>query len=200
LFPDSTWGRRVVVTPFGDRPAVPSVVRILALQDGTTLAFDPPSVAPTTTVLSARKFVQFETNASFVVTANRPILVAQFMYGGGTDTDEGDPAMVYEVPVEQYRREYTFLTPATYTHNYANIVGPRGAPPWIDGAAVTAYERPVGQSGLSAWTVELPAGVHRLGSSTANGSLTYGIKVYGTATFTSYAYPGGLDLEVIEPG
>lgn len=44
------------------------------------------------------------------------ILVAQFMYGGGADTDEGDPAMVYEVPVEQYRREYTFLAPATYAH------------------------------------------------------------------------------------
>ena len=40
-------------------------------------------------------------------------------------------------------------------------------------------------------------GVHRLG--TAGGGVAYGLQVYGTAVFTSYAYAGGLDLQIIAP-
>jgi hypothetical protein len=101
------------------------------------------------------------------------------------------------VPVEQYRGEYTFLAPDTYTHTFVNVVGPNGATPTLDGMPVTATPATMGGSGLSVWSLPISPGVHRLGLP-ASG-VAYGLKVYGTAVFTSYAYAGGLDLQVIAP-
>jgi hypothetical protein len=198
LFPDNVWGREYAVTSFIDRPSTPSVVRIMALQANTQLTFDPPSAAPSTTNLGARQFVEFPMMNDFVVRANQPILVAQFMPGEGQDSDTGDPAMVFEVPTEQYRAQYTFLTPETFTHSFVNIVGPMGSPPTLDGAVVAVSPRAIGGSGRVVWSLEVMPGVHTLGL--AGGSVAYGLKVYGTATYTGYAYPGGLDLQVITPG
>ena len=47
------------------------------------------------------------------------------------------------------------------------------------------------------FTVPIPAGAHRLRS---DGARPFGVKVYGVARYTSYMYPGGLDLELITPG
>jgi hypothetical protein len=153
--------------------------------------------SPPGLTLAAGQFVEYTANADTVVTADQPILVAQYMYGQGGETAESDPAMVFEVPVEQYRAEYTFLAPDTYTHTFANIVGPNGAAPTLDGMPVTASATTMGGSGLSVWSLPITPGVHRLGLP-ASG-VAYGLKVYGTAVFTSYAYAGGLDLQVIAP-
>lgn len=197
LFPNVTWGRRYAITMFRDRATQPTRVRIIAQRAATHLTFDPMPAAVTTTTLAAGQFVEFDAMADTVVTADQPILVAKYMFGGGAETAESDPAMVFEVPVEQYRAEYTFLAPDTYTHTFVNIVGPNGAPPSLDAAPVTATATPIGASGLSSWTVMITPGVHRLG--TAGGGVAYGLQVYGTAVFTSYAYAGGLDLQIIAP-
>jgi hypothetical protein len=172
----------------------------MALEGNTQLTFDPPTAVPmgTSTTLAGRQFIEFQTTSDFVVTGSQPILVVQFMLGEGQDTDEGDPAMVYEVPIEQYRTQYTFLTPVSFTHSFVNIVGPTGVPPTLDGTVVSAMPRTIGSSGLAVWAVEVMPGVHTLGVS--GSSMPYGVKVYGTALFTGYAYPGGLDLTVITPG
>ncbi|MBU1245258.1 IgGFc-binding protein [Myxococcota bacterium] len=41
------------------------------------------------------------------------------------------------------------------------------------------------------------AGSHRI--SAPNATIKFGIEVYGFASYTSYLYPGGLDLEYINP-
>jgi hypothetical protein len=43
----------------------------------------------------------------------------------------------------------------------------------------------------------VPAGVHDLRA--ADGRARFGIKVYGVAPYTSYAYAAGLDLAPISP-
>ncbi|MEI8254506.1 MAG: IgGFc-binding protein, partial [Deltaproteobacteria bacterium] len=164
LFPDATWGRRYAITAFRDRATTPSLVRILAQRDATHLTFDPPpATPPATTTLGAHQFVEFALSDDTVVSADQPILVAQFMYGDGATGGEGDPAMVYEAPVEQYRNDYTFLAPDTYTHSFANVVGPNNTPPTLDGSVVTGTPRVIGASGLTAWSVPLTPGVHHLG-------------------------------------
>jgi hypothetical protein len=52
-------------------------------------------------------------------------------------------------------------------------------------------------SGHDVYTLPIAAGAHRLRSPT---SVAFGIKVYGIAEYTSYMYPGGLDLQLITPG
>jgi hypothetical protein len=198
LFPDSAWGKRYAVSAFIDRPMIPSVVRIIARDDATRLTFDPPAVHPSGNTLGAHQVLQFETTSHFVVTSDKPVLVAQFMYGGGLQGGDGDPAMVYEVPTEQYRTQYTFLAPDTFSHSYINVVSASSRPPMLDQAPITAPAQPIGSSGLSAWTLEIQPGVHQITS--VSSEEAFGIKVYGTAPFTGYAYPGGLDLQIIAPG
>lgn len=214
LMPVAAWGRSYAVSPLQYRSSTPepAVVRVLASRDNVSLSFDgitaPSSCART---LDRGQFCEFEAARGFVVTGTGPISVAQYMRGlgdvegctcgGGVCADgpqcAGDPALVLESPVEQFRTGYTFLVPSTYVDNYVNIVAPEGAGIELDGAEVTARELPTG-AGLTTRVVRMEPGSHQLRSS--DGSTRFGLKVYGVAPYTSYAYPGGLDVEELPPG
>jgi len=64
----------------------------------------------------------------------------------------------------------------------------------LDGQPVTGFT-PIGGSGFSVARVVLPNGLD--GNHRATGSEPFGITVYGYGQYTSYWYPGGLDLEDI---
>ena len=198
LFPNETWGRDYVVSALRDRgPGVPIVVRILSQADGNEVTFDPPSVrAPAT--LSAGELLEFQTNQNFRVTGTQALLVSQFMFGQGDQSSgltTGDPAMVFEVPVQQYRTGYDFFVPETYPNNFLNVVAPNGTELEMDGMPLRGSMSPVGA--MTIFTLPVTGGPHRLRST--NGQ-PIGLKVYGVAPYTSYADPGGLDLQLITPG
>lgn len=218
LLPAATWGRRYAVTALRDRmnePREPSVVRVLSQADGNRLRFDGIAAPPACDIALGRgAFCEFSTSDNFVVTGERPILVTQFMVGLGEapicatipgmlppDRDEcvGDPAMVTEVPVEQFRNRYDLLIPSTYRLNYVNVTTPVGAEVTLDGDALdAAHVRgpfPVGAE-LEVRVVQVSAGAHTM--ATRDGR-PFGAKVYGVAAYTSYMYPGGLDLRPINP-
>jgi hypothetical protein len=194
--PLETLGRDFVVTPLIDRPNVQSVVRVVSPFEGATLRFDPPSVASSVR-LAQGQVLQFQTALAFHMTASRPVLVAQIMAGQGDASAAagGDPAMVYEVPSQQFRDRYDLLVPDTYTSNFLGVVVPRGARTLLDGVELGAA-----RTTLGAWDVlstRVAPGAHQL--RTVEG-VPLGVKVYGTARFTSYMYPGGLDLQLLPPG
>jgi hypothetical protein len=197
--PLETLGRDFVVAPLIDRPGLASVVRVVSPFDGAELRFDPPSVQRSVR-LAQREVLQFQTASAFHMTSTRPVLVAQFMEGQGTPVPgarvgAGDPAMVYEVPTQQFRDRYDLLVPDTYTSNFLGVVVPHGASALLDGDALTPA-----RTILGAWdllSVPVAPGAHRL--LTAEG-VPLGVKVYGTARYTSYMYPGGLDLQLLPPG
>lgn len=198
LFPNETWGRDYIVSGLRDRgPGVPAVVRILSQADGNELTFDPPGVhAPTT--LSAGQLLEFQTNQNFRVRGTQALLVSQFMFGQGAASGgltTGDPAMVFEVPVQQYRTSYDFYVPQTYPSNFVNIMAPAGTELVMDGAPLRGSMSPLGD--MTIFALPIASGPHRLRSA---GGQPFGVKVYGVAPFTSYIYPGGLDLQLITPG
>jgi hypothetical protein len=197
VVPLETLGRDFVVTPLIDRPGVASMVRVVSPFDGATLRFDPPSVHRSVR-LAERQVLQFQTPSAFRMTSSRPVLVAQFMSGqgdNGTSASAGDPAMVYEVPSQQFRDRYDLLVPDTYTRNYLGVVVPHGARALLDGTPLSTTRTVLGPWDLLSTPVT--PGAHRL--RTAEG-VPLGVKVYGTARFTSYMYPGGLDLQLLPPG
>ncbi len=197
LFPNETWGRDYFVSALRDRGTLPSVVRIVSQADGNRLTYDPPGVRPSET-LNAGQVLEFATTASFRVTGTRAFLVAQYMIGQGDATSgasAGDPAMVFEVPVQQYRTSYDFYVPTTYPQNFLNVVTPMGSSLTMDGAPLRGSAENV--SGYTVYTLPIMAGPHRL---RGDGNQQFGIKVYGIAPYTSYMYPGGLDLRIITPG
>lgn len=194
VLPFETLGRDYLVADLRDRMAG-SVLRMVAAYDNTVVRFEPNTVAPTTQ-LRAGQVLQFLARGSVRVSASRPMLVGQFMRGQGTNaTSAGDPAMVYEVPVQQFRDRYDVLVPDTYTSNFFGLVVPHGARVLLDGAALQggSVER------LGVWDIvstPVTPGQHQL--RTMEG-VPLGVKVYGTARYTSYMYPGGLDLHLLPP-
>ena len=173
------------------------VIRIVATQPGTTLTYDPPQSGAAATIANAGDFISISGNAnSFKVTANTKILVAQYMEGQQAGGDQGDPAMTLAVPVEQFRTSYAFHAPITYTSNYVDITAPTGATVMLDGAPVPLT--PIGTTGYSLGRMRsITAGPANDGNHTITGDQGFGITVYGYGQYTSYWYPGGLDLAPI---
>ena len=83
------------------------------------------------------------------------------------------------------------LAPDSYALTYLNVTAAAGQEVMVDGVAVTGW-RAVGSSGMQTARLEIRPGVHQVLSTSP-----FGIVVYGFGSYTSYIYPGGLDLEVI---
>jgi hypothetical protein len=203
IFPFETWGARYVVARAYRENGEPDVVRILSGVDGNVVRFDPPEVHAEVT-LARGEHVELEAHAPFALTADGPVLVGQFLVGqnyndiSGEGLPPGDPAFALAVPIEQWRTSYNFLAPTTYDRSFVNIVADKNAFVAIelDGASLAGEDwQHVGRSDFVALTLEVEAGSH--GLFTADEEGPFGILVYGYGQYTSYMYPGGLDLEQI---
>jgi hypothetical protein len=188
----------IVTAPLLGSAPREEMIRIVATTAATTVTLDPPVAGPYT-LANPGDFVEIAQNdKSFKVTADHKILVAQYMEsqdapsGNGT----GDPAMTLAVPTAQYRKDYQFHAPTNYTTNIVNVTAPTGADVVIDGTSIPATSyTPIGTSGYSVASVTLAN--TGTGTHLATSSMAFGIAVYGYGSYTSYWYPGGLDLQTI---
>lgn len=101
-----------------------------------------------------------------------------------------------EVPAAQYRREYTFVVPATYTASFLHVVTRGRVGYRLDGQTRFATATEVTGTPWVVYRQRIDPGSHRVES--LNGE-ALGLKVIGVAAYTSYAYPGGLDLQSVRP-
>ncbi len=180
--------------------ADPMVVRILSASDDNEIEFDPPSVhAPVT--LAAGAWLEIgPTEVDFLVKGTGKLMVAEYLLGEHGDFSPepnpkrvGDPSVSLAIPKEQFRKDYTFLAPETYSYNFVNVIAPSGVSVSIDGMPISADEfQPIGQSGDAIARHQLPGGTHTIESNEPVGVVSYG---YGR--YTSYMYPAGLDLATI---
>jgi hypothetical protein len=144
-------------------------------------------------------------NEAFVVEGDQPFAVGSFLVGGRLQVagyheqygEPGDPAYSMMVTPEQFRQSYTFLAPADFMENYADILVPNGAEVTLDGAPLSAPLEPIGSSGWSVARQLLGGeggGIHTL---TTTHEAGVGLQVMGFGSATSYYYPGGLNLKKI---
>jgi hypothetical protein len=140
----------------------------------------------------------------FEVTGTHEFGVGSFMESAGIvdpsaqgPMQQGDPSMSFPTAVEQYRTSYIFLAPTDYEVNYADVVVSPGTTLTLDGAAVTTAPKPV-DSSFEVVRIKLANGANG-GAHTLSGNNPFGIQVLGYGSFTSYQYPGGLDLTQIAP-
>ena len=198
LFPLESWGKDVVVSVTRPLREEPNVVRVVSSRDGNIVTFDPPAVHEPVT-LARGELVEFETVSHVKITGTEALLVAQFMVGQsyaglGTaprDQPGGDPSMAYAIPTEQQRVDYTFLTPDTYDESVVNVTAASGSEVLLDGTPIGEWTE-VATTGLAVARTNVPSGAHRIRS-----ALPFGLVVYGFGSYTSYMYPGGLDLRRI---
>jgi hypothetical protein len=200
MFPVETLGTHYIVAA----PAVTSiptgkveVVRIIATGANTTLSYDPPQAGAPTTIAQAGGFVEIANNASaFQITADQKVMVVQYMEGQDAGGGTGDPAMTLAVPVEQFRTQYLFHAPTNYESNYVDVTAPVGAVVTLDGAPLMF--QPIGTTGYALSRVSaLTGGPNNDGNHSIQSSQGFGITVYGYGQYTSYWYPGGLNLNTI---
>ncbi len=164
------------------------VWRILAAQDGTTVVTVPPQAK--VPMLNAGQWFEFESKADFVVQANKPVALAQFMASSQMTQvglgDQGDPAMLLAVPVSRLASQHTFAAPSTYPNQFINLAVPIGTSVVLDGNALGAGTEIPGQP----WRVLRQAigpGLH-----TVKATRPMVLSVYGWKKGASYGHPGGL--------
>jgi hypothetical protein len=167
-------------------------LRIHGIEAGTVVTVDPPIGGMATINLGAGQTQGFGVSGDYHLTANKHFYVSQYMVGQDV-AGIGDPAQSNGVPVGQYRSDYTFLAPNSYETNFVNITAAKGVNVTLDGTAVPAASfKPIGGSTYGVATVQLSNSQSHLVKSTGG---TAGIIVYGYGQYTSYMYPGGLNLE-----
>jgi hypothetical protein len=195
LPPTRAWGTSAIVT----KPRVPdrsgSIIRVISGAEPNLVTFDPPINAPVE--IGPFQFVELPAMEPVHVVGTKPLLVAQLLVGQGLIGNVGgDPSLTFAAPIDQYRRRYNFVSPATYSSNYVDVIAKVGDVVHLDGVLVRNFT-PVGASGLAVATVQLQRpGAHELTGEQGRG---LGVVLYGTASYTSYMLPGGLDLKPIAP-
>ncbi|MBX3223883.1 MAG: IgGFc-binding protein [Labilithrix sp.] len=207
VFPAQTLGKHYVVPmPAGPADAkVAHVVRLYGNADGTKLTYKPsaPSGCPAT--LAAGEVVECgEVGIDFEVEGDHEFGVGTFLLGASKVDPQfslqksmGDPSQSFAVTVEQYRKKYVFLAPTDYTTSYVDVVTSEGTTLTLDGADVSAELTPIGGTSFFVARIKLAPvneGVHTLLSSKPSS-----IQVRGYGSYTSYQYPGGLNLGEIAP-
>jgi hypothetical protein len=132
LFPDQAWGMKYLTAPFSR--ASGSTLQPSTFQTSVykVVVKDPSTVVKrngvTLSGLINNKYYQFNSNTADYITADKPVMVAQFMAGQGTacNAGSGDPEMIVISPVEQAAKQVNFYrnTREAITTNYVTLVVP----------------------------------------------------------------------------
>jgi hypothetical protein len=199
LAPVQTWGRDFATAPMTDGGGPgDNLVRVVAAFDETFVTVSPPQDGIADVTLHANEWVEFMAHEPIHVTGSKAIQVGQFLLGQNYTNPaaaRGDPAMTVLVPNEQFRPDYTFVSPSSYNpgtngQSFVMIIRPPGMALTLDGSPVSTSWRGVG--GREIGIVPVAGGTH-----TITGAEPFGMIAYGLGSYTSYAYPAGLNLEQI---
>ncbi len=205
LYPIDTWGRHYIATKSYDRGLEDDYWRIMAAEDGTKIETVPPQAA--IPILNAGESFEFGSREHFEILSDKPILVGQFLASEQApnpnlrdkiepgDAGTGDPAFILAVPVEQFRKDFVFLAPDKYAFDYVNIIAPATATIVFDEARFPDVWEPIGDGRewkTARWAIS--DGTHFI-----EADEPIAVIVYGYDQYVSYGYPGGLNLDIVDP-
>jgi hypothetical protein len=225
--PISALGSEYVLAPYVTRRAdlAPESIlyRIVGTVDGTKLTFDPPvSGAPAT--IGRGTVAGFEATGPVVVKSDKdhPFYVAQMMAGAlttsgsrpgatvailGSGGQLGDEEYVNLLPPAQFLSKYVFFTDPTYSTTNLVLTRAKASSGFkdvkIDCLGTVSGWTPAGKDGryetVGVDLVRAAAGVGSCanGPHVAESEGPFGVMVWGTDTFASYAYPGGGNIGTI---
>lgn len=213
VFPTSSWGTRFNITRSPVRTSHPTwrepdIYRVMADKPGTLVTTNLPAPNDSFT-LGENEWREFSTDRPFIMESSLAISIEQILVSQDWVVDwkpghGGDPSMLLFPPIEQYRDDYIFLVPSTFTANYVVIAMPEGTDVQLDGMDIDAdefmrsctYEDIGTIAGTLHIAVTCPVsgdpGTHRVESSSP-----VGIMVYGYHSVGSYGYAGGSNLTQI---
>jgi hypothetical protein len=204
VFPAETLGKHYFVTvPTSPGGAVIGhVVRIYGNVDGTVLTYPAGKPGGAPGKINAGQVVDLGVvENSFEITGDHEFAVGSFQLGAqladpnAFEQQKGDPAQSLCTAVEQFRVKYVFLAPGDYDESYVDVIQPMNASVTVDGAQAPGPQQ-IG-SGFGVARVKLGPG--NGGAHVLTATAAVGIQVMGYGAYTSYQYPGGLNLDAIAP-
>jgi hypothetical protein len=188
--PLELWAGQSLAIPLATRNGG-DTFRVLVAQDNTNVLFYQPS-GYTILPMNAGEYVDMIMEGNSSLSANGPILVAQYSNGTTYDGQLGDPSMMLLPWQGRFLDGYTFSTPtAGFVTNYVNIVAvsadAQAGSVLLDGMPVPAGSfTPMPGSPYDGAQVAISAGAHTL-----QAPNPLGMTVYGFGSFRSYGYSGG---------
>ena len=207
-FPEHTWGKRYLTTPFASASSTtlsPNVFagtshKIVCQDSGTRIRINGGAIIN----VSLGGFYQFTNATPNYIESNKPIMVGQFMTSGNCGTGQGDPAVVYLSPLEQaipkvglYRN-----TMESISANYVNIVVPDagynslridnlGPPTFGGNSATVQVPNYPGAPGLSGYKMVVKGWPASRSQTLIKCDTSFNVITYGLGGAESYAYNGG---------
>ncbi len=201
MFPIESVGMNYVVTRSPIRStgswAEPDILRFVGVAEAATVTTNLPPPFDSFTLQPGEVKTTW-TQTDVVATATKPVTIGQILvsnqYVDGPYI--GDPSLTVYPPVEQYRTEYVFLTPGSWTQDWVVIAAEVGSSVLLDGqpttTCITAPAGAVQGTSYEARRCAVTEGVHRL-----TGNKPFGIIAYGYGSAGSYAFAGGADVKHI---
>lgn len=198
LPPVSAWGKHYYLGMLKERSKY--TFRVIASQDQTKVFEDSRLVA----VMRAGEFYEnLNVSRHVQITADKPVLVAQFAQGFKNGDSVGDPMMILVSPTQQFLNDYRIATPISGDwHHYINLVAPTSSIGQIrlNGRKIDSVLFAVlGESRYSIAQVPIPFGSHVIRSETPFGLYSYGFGFKGDA-YDAYGNMAGqsfLELKAI---
>lgn len=203
VFPAETLGKHYFVTVPTSHAGAPvaHVVRIYGNIDNTKLTFPGKNPGVPATIQAGQVVDLGLVKDDFEVIGDQPFAVASFSVGADmidpglpTAQQKGDPDQSLMVSTEQYRTKYVFLAPSDYDVSFIDVVQPMGAKLTLDGQEVATAPAAI-SSNYGVARVQLGPGNN--GAHVLTATEPVGLQVMGYGTYTSYQYPGGLNLSEI---
>jgi hypothetical protein len=204
LFPVTAMGKNFVIprSPVRSRGwSEPDVIRFLGIAKAASVKTNLPPPYDRFPIQPG-EMKETWTTGELVVEASEPILVAQILVSQMWTHNwsvGGDPSLTVFPPIDQYRTDYLFLVPPSWTANYVAIAAETGSLVLIDGVAPQdCVVAPAGTIGTTQWEARrcpIAEGAHRM-----TGAKPFGVTAYGYGPAGSYAFVGGADVrKIYEP-
>jgi len=193
MLPLDYWGKKYVGAHSPKRGSEKHYWRVYGGEDGTVVTTTPAQPGTPINLNKGQwKEIVINNNTSFIFESDKPFLPVQYLSGQDGGAGTGDPASYQMIPVEQFLDSYAFVTGTGYTVHYAQIIRLKGgADVLVDGVVVNGYYT-VGDYEVADWKINQ-------GGHFAESNAPFGVLNIGYTGVTSYAYPGGLKLAVINP-
>ena len=211
LFPTQAWGKAYYAARAYSTGKAGDFWLITAKEDDTTVTLpdhltdiqringtaSSKKIGGTIKLNAGETFPAFETRDNFEIHADKPISVGQFLpsqdYNG---IKIGDPSFILTVPYEQYRSDYDFIVPDKFDVNYITVITPQDGQVHYDEKRLTPSDyisfTQLGTTPFYVGYYKVLPGVHHMVS-----DKPFGLYSYGYYNMSSYGYPIGLDLKIL---
>ncbi len=193
LLPVNAWGNNFYTAPLATRSG--DTFRCLASEDNTSVLFNGGLLA----TLNRGQHVQFSFSAGFNLSADKPVLLAQYARSADSDGNtNADPFMCLVQATRHYSTSYMLCAPTNgFPTNYINVIAPTGsvATVAVDGVLLGAGAFTTIGSGPFAYARRLVGP----GGHTVTGGAGMAAYIYGWDVYESYGHPGCFFMGDVQP-